>query len=204
MSDTTPKGLWAPRSVEDTQKLYAEWAETYEKDVREMGYATPGRIASALRDAGADTAAPVLDFGCGTGLSGIALRSAGFAVIDGMDISPEMIAKADAKGAYRQLWQVDPGTMGDVARGDYRTITATGVVSLGAAPPETLDMLLDALEPGGLLALSYNDATLEDTAYTGKLAEVLAAARAELAFEEHGPHLTAKDMSSTVYVLKKT
>lgn len=204
MSDTTPKGLWAPRSIEETRKLYAEWADTYEADVREMGYATPGRIAMALRQSGANPAKPVLDFGCGTGLSGLALKAVGFDVVDGMDISSEMLAQAKTKGAYRQLWKVEPGTMGHVGRGDYSIITATGVVSLGAAPPETLDMLLDALPAGGLLALSFNDATLEAPDYTGKMAAVLASGDIELVYEEHGPHLPAKNMNSTVYVLKKT
>ena len=196
--------LWSPRSVEETQALYAKWASSYDDDTTNMGYATPARVALALRRAGANPSKPILDFGCGTGLSGMALRALGFDLIDGTDISPEMLEIAQTKDAYRQVWLGQPGSMGHVKRGDYTTIAATGVVSLGAAPPETLDLLVNAIAPGGMLAFSYNGATLEDASYMGKLAEVLAADDTELAFEENGPHLPGKDMKSTVYVILKT
>ena len=41
--------------------------------------------------------------------------------------------------------------------GSYQIIMATGVISLGAAPPDMLATLLDKLPTGGLLAFSYND-----------------------------------------------
>ncbi|MBT8418031.1 MAG: methyltransferase domain-containing protein, partial [Silicimonas sp.] len=161
-------------------------------------------IAMALRRSGANPDKPVLDFGCGTGLSGLALKATGFAQIDGTDISPEMIAKAKARGIYQHLWLSDPGDMGHVRRGQYPIIVATGVISLGAAPPETLDMLVDVVPSGGLLAFSFNDATLTDRAYTDRLDAAVLAPDIEMAFEEQGPHLPAKNMTSAVYVLRRT
>jgi len=202
--DIGPTGLWTKRTVEETQKIYADWAERYDADVAEWGYATPARIALALRQCSANAKKPVLDFGCGTGISGVALKSVGFDVIDGTDISPEMLEQADARGIYRQVWKGEPGSLGHIKRGDYSIITATGVVSLGAAPPETLDILVAALGPGGLLAFSYNDATLADRAYTDQLDIAVLAPDIEMVFEEHGHHLPAKNMNSTVYILQKT
>ena len=60
------------------------------------------------------------------------------------------------------------------------------------------------MAPGNLLAFAYNDATLADRAYTDALDVACLAPDIELIFEEHGPHLPAKNMMSTVYVLKKT
>lgn len=199
-----PKDLWTRHSVEDTQKIYADWARTYDTDVTNWGYATPTRIALALRQSGANVDKPVLDFGCGTGLSGQALKAVGFDVVDGTDISSEMLEKAQARGVYRQVWKGTPGSLGHIRAGDYPIICATGVVSLGAAPPETLDMLIAALAPGGLLAFSFNDATLADRSYTDRLDIATLDPTLELAFEDYGPHLPAKDMKAAVYVLKKT
>ena len=204
MSDDPKDGLWTARSLEDTQKLYADWAGDYDADVAKWGYATPARVAMALRIAGANADKPVLDYGCGTGLSGMALSAVGFDVVDGTDISPEMLTRAEARGTYRQVWLGQPGTLGHIKPGDYPLIVATGVVSLGAAPPETLDMLVTAMAPGNLLAFSYNDATLADRRYTDKLDVICLAPDMDLVFEEHGPHLPAKGIESTVYVLKKT
>lgn len=205
MSDekNIPAGLWTRHSVEETQQIYADWAESYDKDVAEWGYATPARIAMALRQCGANVEKPVLDFGCGTGLSGVALKSAGFDVIDGTDISPEMLEKAEARQCYRQVWKGEPGGMGHVKRGDYPIVVAAGVVSLGAAPPQTLDMLIDVIGAGGFLAFSFNEATMSDREYTDRLDIAVLAPDIELAFEEEGPHLPGKNMISTVYVLQR-
>ena len=203
--DSTPdQNLWKPRSLEETKTLYANWAENYDADVTEWGYATPPRVAMALRRAGANVDKAVLDYGCGTGLSGMALRGVGFDVIDGTDISPDMLARAEARGCYRQVWLGEPGTLGHIGLGDYAAIVATSVVSLGAAPPETLALLIEALAPGNLLAFSYNDATLADRSYTDALDVACLAPDIELVFEEHGPHLPAKDINATVYVLQRT
>lgn len=202
MTDEPPQ-LWTPRSVEETQKVYADWAANYDKDVGEWGYATPVRVAVALRQVGARPDKPILDFGCGTGLSGMALKTVGFDVIDGTDISPEMLEKAEERACYRQVWVGEPGSMGHVKRGQYPVISACGVVSMGAAPPETLHMLIDAVPSGGHLAFSYNDATLEAREYTDALDVAVLDPEIELVFEEHGPHLPAKDMKSTVYVLTR-
>lgn len=198
------QGLWTPHTVEETQKIYSDWADHYESDVGAWGYATPHRIALALRKAGASVSKPVLDFGCGTGLSGRALKAVGFDIVDGTDVSPQMLAKAEQKDVYRQVWIGTPGSLGHVGRGDYATISACGVISLGAAPPETLDMLVGALGPAGMLAFSYNDATLENTAYMNKLASVVAIDGVEIIFEDYGPHLPEKNMNSKVYIVQKT
>lgn len=204
MSADPKDRLWTRKSVEETMAVYADWAETYDRDITDWGYATPKRVALALRLAGANAGKPVLDFGCGTGLSGLALKAAGFVQVDGTDISPEMLAKARERGVYQHLWQSEPGSLGHVKRGNYPIITAAGVISLGAAPPETLDMLIDVLPSGGFLAFSYNDATLADRAYTDRLDIAVLAPDIEIVFEEEGPHLPAKNMNSAVYVLRRT
>lgn len=204
MADDPKSQLWTPHTVEETQKIYADWADSYDQDVADWGYATPGRIAMALRQCGANVSKAVLDYGCGTGLCGMALKSVGFDVIDGTDISAEMLARAEARNVYRAVWKGEPGTLGHIGAGDYSAIAACGVVSLGAAPPEALDLLVAAMAPGNLLAFSFNEATMADRNYTDRLDAITLAPDIEVAFEEDGPHLPAKNMTSTVYVLRRT
>ena len=209
MADQTNSDkLWTPRSVDDTRKIYADWADTYEQDVTAMAYATPDRIASALVAQSPDPTAAILDFGCGTGLSGAALHRHGFTQIDGTDISPEMIAHAEAKTTpngplYRHLWLGDADNVG-IKRSAYDVIVATGVISLGAAPPDLLGVLLSKLPAKGLLALSYNDPTLADPSYMDALNAVLANGLATQVFREHGPHLNDKVTGSDVIVLRRS
>ncbi len=208
MADPTKTpDLWTPRSVADTQKIYADWAETYEDDVTAMAYATPDRLASALAALIPDRTTPVLDFGCGTGLSGLALAKWGFTQIDGTDISPQMLAHAYEKhhagrAVFRALWEGTPGEI-KAAPGDYGAIVATGVISLGAAPPDMLSVLLDALAPGALLAFSYNDPTLADDTYMAALQSILDRGTAAQVFREHGPHLSEKVTGADVIILRR-
>ncbi|MGB8622288.1 MAG: methyltransferase domain-containing protein, partial [Paracoccaceae bacterium] len=93
-------------TCDDVERLYDKWSGSYDTELAENGYATPRRVAQAMQQTGC--VGPVLDLGCGTGLSGEALRAAGYDVIDGTDLSADMLKEARAKGIYRKLWQTDP------------------------------------------------------------------------------------------------
>lgn len=185
------------------ETLYDEWADSYDADVTGNDYRTPGRVAAALAAHLPDRDTPILDFACGTGLSGKALAQAGFTVIDGCDLSEPMLRTARALGVYRRLAKLAPDEAPDAAPGDYGAIAAIGAVSPGAAPAHYLDLLLDRLAPGGLLALSYNDHTLAEPEYTERLARAIDNGKVVERFREHGDHLVKLGSKSTVYILEK-
>lgn len=188
----------------EQEALYDQWALTYDAELRANGYRTPGRLARLLAEVlagdGVD-GAPVLDFGCGTGMSGEAMAAEGITVVDGTDLSAEMLGVARSKGVYRELWQLTAGEL-DVESGSYRAIVACGVISPGAAPAATLDLLVHRLDVGGLLAFSYNAHALADASYTDKLAWLLDQGFTQVA-SEHGPHIAARNLDSTIYVLRR-
>lgn len=187
----------------DARELYDAWAETYEAEISENGYATPGRIARALAAHVTDKATPVLDFGCGTGLSGLALGMAGFTVLDGMDPSPEMLRRASEKTIYRNLTQIEISDPAPIAQDSYAVIVAAGVIGPGAGPASTFDILIKALPTSGLLALSLNDHALAERVYEGAMCQWLDAGAARLLFKEHGAHLPGQNIKSTIYIIEK-
>ncbi|MEM9710198.1 MAG: methyltransferase domain-containing protein [Pseudomonadota bacterium] len=193
-------GTTEQEAVED---LYEDWAATYDADLIENGYQTPARCAAALAHQLADRRAPILDFACGTGLSGAALAAAGFRVIDGVDLSQAMLEAAGRRGVYRNLSKAEAGAPPPAAPGDYAAIAAAGALSPGAAPAEYFDMLLDCLAPGGLLAFSFNDHTLADETYTSRLEGALADGKVGERFKEKGDHIVKLGSKSIVYVLEK-
>ncbi len=203
MQDTFLDKAYDLETTEDTQKLYRDWAASYDAEVAENGYATPGRVAKALGTVLTEKDVPILDFGCGTGLSGLALKLGGFAVVDGMDPNPQMLELARGKDVYRNLTLMDIADAAPVAKGSYAAITAIGVIGTGAAPASTLDLLMKALDPGGVLAFSYNDHALADRQYTGRLNQWLDCGAARLRFQKHGPHLPRQNLEATVYILEK-
>ncbi len=191
-------------SVDEVRDFYGNWAETYEAEIAENGYATPGRCAAALAGFAPDKAAPILDIGCGTGLSGLAFRAAGFEKIDGTDLTPDMIEKARGKeGVYRNLFLGDMNEPLPVEPGTYAHMAAVGVMGPNLAPPETINEVLEKLPAGGCFVFSLNDHALAVPEYPGRVIDVVDGGAAELMFKEHGPHLPGIGLESTVFVLRK-
>jgi predicted TPR repeat methyltransferase len=186
------------KSSEAVRDYYDAWSDSYDNELMSQGYATPGRCAAALLSLGVPLDASILDFGCGTGVSGTAFQFKGFANLHGCDLSVEMLAKAKAKGIYSNTFVVPAGA---ALPGGYDVVAAVGVIGAGSAPPEAFDAAIAAVKPSGLFVWSYNDHALEDPRFPAKIDEHIAKG-AKLVFQEHGPHIPGIGLSSTVYVLK--
>lgn len=203
MSDNFLDKVYEARDAASTRDLYDEWSNSYDAEVAENGYVTPGRCAEALAAHTDDLSQPILDFGCGTGISGLALKLAGFETIDGLDLSAEMLAQAARKDVYRHLSQIDADAALPFKPGNYAAIAAIGVIGAGAAPISVLHTLMQALAKGGKLVLSFNDHALADTRNVAGMNEWLDCGAASLLFSEHGPHLKKRNLGACVYVLEK-
>jgi predicted TPR repeat methyltransferase len=184
------------------RELYDDWSDSYDAEVGENGYATPARLAAALSDALADTTTPILDYGCGTGLSGAALSEAGFTAIDGMDPSPGMLEKCRARGIYRNLVELDLDAPLPIEPNDYAVIMAVGVISTGAGPASLMDTLIELLPKGGLFGLSLNDHALEDPDYPAGIQRLKDAGHI-LRCEDYGTHLPGIGLKSMIYLFEK-
>jgi SAM-dependent methyltransferase len=93
----------------DVRTGYGEWVSTYEQTVEDaMDVALLERITTVAWSGVAAAA----DLGCGTGRTGAWLRQAGVRDIDGVDITPEMLAVARSRGVYRRLIEADVAATG--------------------------------------------------------------------------------------------
>ncbi|WP_431268756.1 class I SAM-dependent DNA methyltransferase [Dankookia sp. P2] len=120
-----------------------------------LDYRTPALLAALLARAGLAPrrALRVLDLGCGTGLSGAAL--AGFARrLEGLDLSPRMLAEARKRGLYDALHEADLLDWLPGRPGGFELIAAADVLNyLGDLAP-ALTAIAGALAPGGVAAFS--------------------------------------------------
>jgi predicted TPR repeat methyltransferase len=195
--------VYGIETQDDTRRLYRDWAETYDDEVLGAGYASPGRVAAAMANAVKDRTAPLLDLGCGTGLSGEAFRQAGFTTVDGTDFSEEMLESAKAKGVYRSLFKGDLSRPIPAEPGDYADIAAVGVFSPSHAPAEMIDQVMDLLPKGGCFGFTLNDHALDEKIYEERTELLVAQGTCEIAFKQYGDHLPERDLKSMVYVLRK-
>jgi SAM-dependent methyltransferase len=106
----------------DVRRGYGEWAETYESVVQdEMDL----RLFDRIQTVDWAEAGEALDLACGTGRIGAWLSGRGVRDLDGVDLTPEMLARAEARNIYRRLIQAD--------------IQATGL------PPHSYDLVVVSL-----------------------------------------------------------
>ncbi|HWM22938.1 MAG TPA: class I SAM-dependent methyltransferase [Ilumatobacteraceae bacterium] len=189
MSDEQPVTLadaYALVTPQDSRELYARWAATYESDFVVLNqYVIPDRVAEVFADAaGGRVDGALLDVGCGTGLVALALvRLAGAQggdwVIDGVDISPEMLAvsaaktRPDGRPLYRHLLESDLTAAVDIADGSYAGLLSAGTFTHGHLGPTALRTLIGFGRPGALFAIGINAEHYAAMGFAGRLAEEL-------------------------------
>ena len=84
-------------------------------------------------------------------------------IIDGLDISPEMLQQAaanvhDGEPVYRHLVEADLTRPLTMVPGSYAGLISVGTFTHGHLGPEVLDGLLAIVRPGGRCAIGVNAA----------------------------------------------
>jgi len=102
------RDAYALETEADTRDFYARWADEYDAQLeRGLRYIAPQTLVEMLARHLAAGDAPILDVGCGTGLTPGCLRALGFSAVDRVDFSRAMLEKAAEKGVYRKLIEAD-------------------------------------------------------------------------------------------------
>ncbi|MEL6504573.1 MAG: class I SAM-dependent methyltransferase [Pseudomonadota bacterium] len=191
-------------TAQATLEHYRHWAATYDKEVgEEKAYAQPARATEMLARYVLDKEAAILDAGCGSGLSGIALRKAGYRNLTGCDFSPEMLAVAREKQVYKTLFQADLNAGFSDTATIYDAITCVGVFSFGHVDPDACDHLLGVLATGGWLIIALNDPFWQKGSLERKLQELQAADAITLHAKEYGEHLPGANVMGWVLAVEK-
>jgi len=190
---------------EQTLEMYEAWAGTYDIEVRdENDYRQPERCAVALKKLLPRPDVRIIDVGCGTGLSGLALQSHGFKLIDGCDFSPAMLKKATKTSAYRRLFQADLNHPPlDVGDGFYDAATVVGVFSFGHVNADAMDDILRVVRPDGFVVIGINQHFYDEGTLVAKLNALNDHSTVELLSSERGEHMPGTGTDGWVFVMKK-
>ena len=151
--DPDLEAAYALETPEDSRRLYRAWAGTYDTEfAAKSGYRFARLVAEAYLAEGGGW--PALDAGCGTGL--VADELPGEAVVDGLDISAEMLAEAGRKGRCRRLIEADLTRPLPLSDAVYAGLLSAGTFTHGHVGPEALRELLRVLRPGALCVVAAN------------------------------------------------
>jgi SAM-dependent methyltransferase len=156
---------YALETPEDNRILYRNWASTYDSDFAQRNkYVYPKSISTICASL-VDASSPltILDIGCGTGIVGTCLSELMTAsIIDGVDISPEMLHVASTKlrlntnPVYDQLFEADLTEAISFAEAKYDVVISAGTFTHGHLGPDALINVLSAVRPGGRMVVGIN------------------------------------------------
>lgn len=151
---------------------YAAWANSYDRETAEMGYCLPFVVTSWLARHVARGEGPLLDAGCGTGLSGPCLEALGYTGLEGFDLSSEMLKLAAARGVYSGLKEARLGAALPYEDGRFKAFIASGVFTVGHAPASGLDELVRITRAGGYGIMTVRDLLIDNGGFGAKFKEL--------------------------------
>ncbi|WP_309082533.1 methyltransferase [Chelativorans sp.] len=141
----------APSAFVET--LFDQYADHFDEAlVEKLAYRVPELLLGALQKLGREEFAHAVDLGCGTGLMGERLR-AGASFLEGIDISGEMLKRAEAKRIYDRLSRRDLLTLDSLQEGVDLVVAADVFMYMGALE-RIFAVVAAALAPGGVFAFS--------------------------------------------------
>ena len=145
-----PDGAMTPAYI---RTLFDQYATRFDQELTQtLGYRAPQCVAAALDRAGlAESSADMLDLGCGTGLSGVALCR--FARrLEGVDLSPGMIEQAWVRAIYAELTVADAVGFLSAAARNWDVVAAVDVLNYVGDLTALFAAAAGKLTDGGLLA----------------------------------------------------
>lgn len=169
-SDDLLARAYALETKDDSLALYKDWADTYDEHMQEgLNYLSPRAIADVFAEFVHDKTSEILDIGCGTGLTGAAVTAHGYQTVDGIDISPEMLAEADKKGLYRRLLHGDLTGPLEIASENYDAAISSGTFTHAHVGAGAFDEIFRVLKPGAVFACTINADIWEESGFGVKI-----------------------------------
>jgi SAM-dependent methyltransferase len=148
-----------------TADVYAERAEGRSYDLTSVVFARRRETVLALLDE-SGVSGTLLDFGMGPGVFAPHAVERGFEFV-GIDISPEMIERAEALGLPNTTYVRGDLEALDVYREAADAVLAIGLIDYLEDPDEGLRRLAACLRPGGVLIVSFRNRLSVNAALRG-------------------------------------
>jgi predicted TPR repeat methyltransferase len=154
-------------------ETYDAMAPVYDTQLLEWGYEAPEQAASLLAKYLPNfKSAEILDCGCGTGMTGAALRGVGAGgKITGLDMSRDSLEVAGAKNVYDHLDTADLNKPLSLDDNSVDGVLCVGVLSYVREEP-LLREWKRITRPGGVIVFTSRDDFFEARGYAGTLARL--------------------------------
>ena len=160
-------------STDELMGVYDGWADAYEQELlEEWGYTSPQKAVQLLSDIMTLQGMRALDAGCGTGLVGALIIKSGAASLTGIDYSPGMLAKAEAKQVYDSLDKMDMNEPLPLPSNSFDATTCIGTFTATHVKPDAVRELVRVTRSGGALVFTVRDDYWQATNFVDLIAEL--------------------------------
>lgn len=149
--------VYSAQTPEELATAYAAWAATYDAETASLGYLLPFLVTAWVTRFVPAGEGPLLDAGCGTGLSGPSLKALGYHDLAGLDLSEDMLKIAGSRQAYDDLRPAMLGGPLPWPDRHFRAFFSTGVFTMGHAPASGLHELVRMTRKGGHAIFTVRD-----------------------------------------------
>ena len=152
------------------KKHYKFWADDYDRDLVDCGYAYPSQLKKVMsRDIKVKKDSKILDAGCGTGLVAQVLSDMNFKNIVGLDYSKDMLKIAKNKKIYKRLIQESLNKKTSLRSNQFDIVLCTGVLTSGHVGAKAINELIRVTKNKGYLILSIAESIYEKLGFKDEI-----------------------------------
>jgi predicted TPR repeat methyltransferase len=191
------------------EALYDDWAQTYDQDLTDAshGYVGPAEAAKVIAQNSTKNGQVILDAGCGTGLSGLAIKSAvgPDTIIDGIDISNGMLEVAAKKGIYRKLEPADLSKPLAIPDNVYDGVVCVGTLTGGhVGPVPALSEFTRVVKSGGLVVATVREDVWTSGGYEAEAHRLENIGSVAVLNTDSVPYRQAQGVNAKLLVMRKS
>jgi len=173
---------WLSEGITDSREVadyYDRWATKYDEDLKEWDYRAPTYAVEVLQQY-VSLSHAILDAGCGTGLTGKALKRAGYDNISGIDISKTSLNIAGQLNIYNCLLAHDIQEPLPFTEDNFDALICVGVLTYIENSRSLFQEFCRVVRPGGYIVFSQRTDLFADRRFY----EIIASLEVERAWEK--------------------
>jgi len=163
---------WFKEASQDSGEVtdyYNKWAKNYDTHIREMGYKSPEEAVDLLKKYN-KLEGTICDAGCGSGLTGEALKAGGFESFIGFDLTPEFANVAKEKGIYEDIHLLNMHERPFRYQDDeFAGLICIGTLTYVENVPDVVREFARITKPGGMVIFSHRTDMIDDADFQTRL-----------------------------------
>jgi predicted TPR repeat methyltransferase len=203
ISNNSVDTISTSHNINNLEGFYADWSNTYDKDVSNCNYVGPETIVNILTKKFKIHGSKIIDIGCGNGLLSEYLDKFKYQIdIDGLDFSNEMLDVSRQRNYYTNLFQKDVYTITTDTEYMYDYGISVGMFTHNHVEPRAIKNILHYIVEEGVFVFTVRESYCKEKDFSNYIAS-LKQENTITNFEIHDSMKYIDDENCHIYILYK-